>query len=283
MGSRELERLEYAAVFERIRDLFPNMRVISQLYSLLRDPESSLEDAIELIRSDGVLAAGVVRLSNSAYYSTGGQQLDLQSAVQQVGFQATLRLVGDILSRQIFMRDLDGYGMTADEYWTYSYYCAAFMELASRNLRLNADIAYLAGLLHGIGRVVNNEILLEQKVEILWDPTLPAEEWEAVMNLATYPEAGASLLRSWNFPAPLCELVQKQCDPDFLAGSSPGKLLDFARSVIESNRAAIGRARRPWHLLGDHPVYALNGLGREYLEDLHEQALERVTHLQRAL
>lgn len=259
------------------------MRVISQLYSLLRDPESSLEDAIELIRSDGVLAAGVVRLSNSAYYSTGGQQLDLQSAVQQVGFQATLRLVGDLLSRQLFMRDLEGYGMTADEYWTYSYYCAAFLELASKDLRLNADVAYLTGLLHGIGRVVNNEILLEQKVEILWDPTVPAEEWEAIMNLAPYPEAGASLLRSWNFPAPLCELVQKQRDPDFLAASAPGTLLDFARSLIESNRPALGRARQPWKILEDHAVFSLGSFDRQRLEALHEQALERVTYLQRAL
>ena len=283
MGARELERLEYAAVFERIRDLFPNVHVISQLYNLLRDPESSLDDAIELIRSDGVLAAGVVRLSNSAYYSTGGQQLDLSSAVQQVGFQATLRLVGDLLSRQLFMRDLQGYGMTADEYWTYSYYCAALMESASRSLRLNADVAYLAGLLHGIGRVVNNEILLEQKVEILWDPTLPAEEWEAIMNLASYPEAGASLLRTWGFPDSICELVQKQRDPDFLARSAPGTFLDYARTVIESNRAAIGRARKPWHLIEDHPVFSIDGLDRDHLQELHGQALERVMHLQRAL
>lgn len=259
------------------------MRVISQLYSLLRDPESSLEDAIELIRSDGVLAAGVVRLSNSAYYSTGGQQLDLQSAVQQVGFQATLRLVGDLLSRQLFMRDLEGYGMTADEYWTYSYYCAAFLELASKDLRLNADVAYLTGLLHGIGRVVNNEILLEQKVEILWDPTVPAEEWEAIMNLAPYPEAGASLLRSWNFPASICEWVEKQRDPDFLADSVPGTLLDFARSLIESNRPALGRARQPWKIPEEHAVLSLGSFDRQRLEALHEQALERVTYLQRAL
>lgn len=282
MQGVEAESLEHGAVYKRVRDLFPNMRVVSQLHALLRDPESSLEDAIELIKSDGVLATGVVRLSNSVYYGQG--ELNLQSAVQKVGFQETLRLVGGLLSRQLFMRDLRGYGMSADEYWTYSYYSATFMELSARSMRFNADNAYLGGLLHGIGRVVNNEILLgREAVEILWDPTLPGEEWEKVMGLSPYPAAGARILRTWGFPEDICELVARQRDPDYLNQSRLALVLDYARKLVEANRAAIGRARQEWRFIASHPIFAHEGVTETGLRELHAQTLEKVAKLQRAL
>jgi HD-like signal output (HDOD) protein len=259
------------------------MRVISQLYALLKDPESSLDDAIELIKSDGVLAAGVVRLSNSVYYGHHQGELDLQSAVQQVGFQETLRLVGGLLSRQLFMRDLTGYGLTADEYWTYSYYCAAFMEQVARSIRMNPDNAYLAGLLHGIGRVVNNELLLHEEVEILWDPTLPSEKWEQIMGLDPYTRVGATVLKSWGFPVAICDLVATQRDPEALTTSAPVRMLDFARALAEFNRPAIGRARQNWEMLPGHPIHASGLIDAESLQSFHQKALERVSRLQRAL
>jgi len=274
----------YEDVSRKIRDLFPNMRVITQLYELLRDPESSLDDAIELIRSDGVIATGVVRLSNSAAYGSPGESLDLQGAVQKVGFGETLRLVGGILSRQLFMRDLPGYGMTADEYWNYSYYCAAFMEETAPIIGMHRDIAYLSGLLHGIGRLVNNEILnLSGEVEIYWDATVAGEEWEKAMGLKSYMLSGADLLRSWNFPEALCEVIENQRNPEFLNTSRAAVVLDYARSQVEANRPAIGPVKQPWRILEDHRIFTGTKLNLDQITAVHEKTVDRIAHLQHAL
>jgi len=269
---------------EEVKELYPNMRVVSQLYQLLRDPESSLDDAIQLIKSEGIIATGVIRLSNSAHFGKHGESSDLTEAVQKVGFRETLRLVGGFMSSQLFMKDLAGYGLTSDEYWTYSYYCAAFLESVSIYLGENSDNAYLIGLLHGIGRVVNNELLSDQEVEILWDPTLPCEEWERIMGLPAYPEAGQRILQAWDFPENICDFIRRQLDLDFQNTQPLAMALDFARQTAEGNRPAIGKWGSRWHFAPEiHPFHAQRDLGLEKLETIHHEALERVQLLQNVL
>lgn len=278
-----IQEMVYKLAQKKVRDLFPNMHVLSRLYVLLRSPEADLAEAVELIRSDGVLAAGVLRLSNSAYYGREQPNLVLEEAVQQVGFRETLRMVGDLISRHLFMRDLSGYGLSADEYWTYSYYCAAFMEIAASISQIESEKAYLLGLLHGIGRVVNNEVLHDKFVEILWDPNIPGERWEKVMGLTPYPQVGADLLRDWGFPDDLCEPVERQLDPDYWKNSLPSLFLDFARQMVENNRPAMAQTNAPWIIVLDHPIHRLPHVTTQEIEALHERTLEHVARLKRAL
>lgn len=226
----------YLDAIERIQDLHANMSVLARLSQLLRDTNAPLDTAARLIESDGALASSIIKISNSAFYGTTEKSRDVHSALRKVGLDQALRLVGIAMSKQVFMRDLNAYGLSADDYWLYSYFSGVFMETAARRQGLNPDDAYLLGLLHAIGRVVINELLREEKVEIYWSPSVPACEWEEIMVGFHYDTAGAHLLKNWKFPELICRQIQNQGDAMQYANDPLLTLLAFTRAYAEVNR-----------------------------------------------
>lgn len=118
----EFNTEQYEIAIEEVRDLHGNMSVLSRLYAILSDPNSRISEAVELLQSDGALSAIILRFSNGALFSPNERSDSIEMALQQVGFQKTLKLVGAALSKQVFMRNLNAYGITADSYWRYSYF-----------------------------------------------------------------------------------------------------------------------------------------------------------------
>jgi HD-like signal output (HDOD) protein len=199
---------------KEIKSLHGNMAVLSRLGPMLKDPNSDIDDAARLIRSDGALAASIIRISNSALYGRGEPVGSVDAALSKVGFNEGLRLVGMALSKQVFMRDLRVYGISADDYWRVSYLSGLFLEELAPRLGVDHDDAYLVGLLHLIGKVVLNELEDPAATEVYWDSTLPVEAWEDIMFGLHFDQAGAALLQAWNFPESIHLRVGQQLDTD---------------------------------------------------------------------
>lgn len=229
----EVRGIDISKEVATLEKLHGNLAILARLDAILNDPNSALSDAERLINTDGALSATIIRLANSVVYSVGDRRTDVYSALQKVGFNEALRLVGMALSRQVFMRDLVSYGMTAHDYWRDSFYAATLMETIARHaVGINRDRAYLVGLLHGIGKVVINEILLSKEVEILWDRNIDPHDWEEIMVGCTYPEVGEQLLQRWGFPGDIYTAVGRQLDPQAHENEPLVALLHFSRRVI---------------------------------------------------
>lgn len=227
----EVSTQQYEGVIEEVSDLHGNMSVLSKLDTVLRDYNSSLFDVERLLQSDGVLSATIVRFSNSALFSPMERNDSIESALQQVGFDETLKLVSLALSKQVFMRDLDAYGISADSYWRYSYFTAILMEKQAPICGLKANTAYLIGLLHSIGRVVVNELLHSREIEIYWDRYVSPHQWETATIGFTSEIAGSLLLKSWDFSEKVYETVAKQSEPEASESDDSLLLLNFARQI----------------------------------------------------
>ena len=240
----------------KIENLHGNMAVLSRLGPLLKDPNSDIDDASRLIQSDSALAASIIRISNSAFYGGSSQVRDVHSALGKVGFNEALRLVGMALSKQVFMRDLTTYGISADCYWCQSYFLGLFLEETAQRLGNDVDDAYMVGLLHAIGKVVLNELIDPAEVEIYWDATYSSEEWEDIMFGIHYNEAGAILLEKWKFPDSIHRRVEKQLASEAIETDSILACLAFARDILMLN--AYDFSAREWTLPEAHPFYEEN-------------------------
>lgn len=238
---------------KKIELLHGNMAVLSRLDAILRDYNANLADAEKLILSDSALAASVIKISNSVLYKRGPANGNLHAAIQQVGFSQILKLVGMALSKQVFMKDLNAYGIPADQYWLSSYFCALFLESHARKYNLPHEDAYLIGLLHDVGKVVINELLRDYKVEIYWDPTIPAEDWERVMVGFNYAKAGSILLENWRFPERIYQTIEVQTDASSREDQPMLCMLDFAQKLLRLN--AIETPAEHWQLPDDHQFY----------------------------
>ena len=229
MEPAHAERLE-KVIAEKVR-LHGNMAVLSKLNTLLRDANSELSEIEGLIQSDGPIAANVVKISNGALFGFSGDCETVDEALRKVGYAEALRLVSIALSEQVFMRDLDSYGTSADDYWRYSYFTSVFMEAQSKRIGLDPGDAHMIGLLHSIGRVVINELLRVEEIEVYWDRMVPLAEWEEATVGFNSDAAGATLLRQWSFSEDVYRRVAEQSDPGKIASDPYLRLLDYARAL----------------------------------------------------
>ncbi len=275
------EREAFRKALLRVEELHGNMAVLSRLGTLLREPDSGIDDVARLLQTDGALCANVIRISNNVLYGIGARSHGIEEALVKVGFNRVLSLVGAALSRRLFMRDLDAYGMSADDYWAYSYFCAVLLERQAFRIGESPDDTYLVGLLHAIGRVVINDLLRETKIEVFWDRSLPCEEWEEILLGYRHDEAGAHLLRKWKFGPVVHERVARQKHPASIASDPVLELLDYARLCAELNHYRIGEPS--WVAPAEHPWMRRPGFDAEEMEIEVQQAKATCLRIREAL
>lgn len=130
--------------------------LVRNLNALLKDPDVDAVQVSALIESEPVAAGRVVSLANSAFYGAGRVAIhDVQMAVQRLGFDAVRRLVYSAVLPDLFAGVPS---ISHIQFWQHSF----TVGLVARHLYTReedpeseeADITYLAGLLHDIGILV---------------------------------------------------------------------------------------------------------------------------------
>lgn len=175
---------------ERVGTLPAAPRQYLALTALLRDPDSTAAQIADVVGQDPTVAARVLRLSNSAYYSGGREITDLRTAVTRLGHNALRQLV---LASEVFSA-----GPEADELRDRA---LRISQLAGKLLAgPSADLAATAGLLAEVG------LLLPRNAGI--DPAV-----------TPYSATGAYLLGLWGLPGPIVEAVAFHDRPSRVRGS----------------------------------------------------------------
>ncbi|MEG3191357.1 HDOD domain-containing protein [Lysobacter sp. D1-1-M9] len=181
----------------RIGSLPPPPRLYVELTRLMQDPESSSAQIGEVLSQDPVIAAKVLRLCNSAYFSAGRVVTDVRAAVTRLGLQTIQRLV---LATEAFSGSGVVNGIDRE----------AMQDRALRTSRLaaqllggpSAELAATAGLLAEVGM-------------LLPGVRIPGREPEHADtgDGPHYAEAGAYLLGLWGLPMPIVEAVASHHEP----------------------------------------------------------------------
>nr|WP_238345972.1 HDOD domain-containing protein [Luteimonas saliphila] len=176
---------------ERVGTLPAAPRQYLALTALLRDPDSTAGRIAEVVAQDPTVAARVLRLSNSAYYSGGREITDLRSAVTRLGHNTLRQLV---LASEVFSA-----GPEADVLRDRA---LRISQLAGKLLAgTSADLASTAGLLAEVG--------------LLLPPSVGVDASQAT----PYSVTGAYLLGLWGLPAPIVEAVAFHDRPARIRGS----------------------------------------------------------------
>jgi HD-like signal output (HDOD) protein len=191
-------------------------RVLPRLESLLSDGNSSMLEVVELIRLDLGIAARVLQVANSAYYSKGNRCLTVVEAVNRVGYDQVFDLVAYAVATQVLARPLAAYGVQADDLWKRSVACAIAGELVANHCDLDRNVAYTNGLLHSIGMVAIDEWTTRFHPKVFFEVSefpREASAQERALFGFSQAEVGAALLRLWDFPPEMTEPVRWQNAP----------------------------------------------------------------------
>lgn len=192
--------------------LAPAAATFGRLRELLQDPDSEMDEILRIIRLDPALTFHVVRMSNSVLFGIRDRTDSLEHAVGRMGFGEVFRLIGLAATRQVCQRDLSTYRLTASRLWENSVATAAAAELLGQRAGRDGGLAYTAGLLRTIGRVVLDGASKGRVYpgEAEW-PSVA--EWEQEVFGITSTEVTTTLLSHWRFPDELVESVRGHFAP----------------------------------------------------------------------
>lgn len=151
--------------------VLPIPAVLARALAMLDDDEADLSDIARLVETDPGLVTAILRVANSAAIAPPRAVDSILQALVLLGREGIRRaIIGGVLADQLAERNIEF--LPLDAYWRLSLYCAAFAQLITEHLqthgpsRANSDhlpwpihrnavgLAFLAGLLHGLGNLV---------------------------------------------------------------------------------------------------------------------------------
>lgn len=204
-----LSETELAAA---IAELPPVSAVLQRILTVLRDPHSDLDDIARLVRAETALAAQVVRLANSVHFGLSTPVNSVDEAIQQLGFGEINRLVCALGSKQLFLRPLKNYGVTAQALWEHTLAVAVCAEVLAGYTKADRSTAYLAGILHPVGLVALDRASSARGLAARAEGTsLP--DWEHAQFGGDNAGVAARVLRAWKFPDSLLAAVSGRYVP----------------------------------------------------------------------
>ena len=190
----------------------PLSRSISQVQTMLGRTDYNACDLAEHLRMDPTLAARVMSVANSAFFSR--QPCDtIDDAVNRLGTVHLRRIFAQVLANAAMIHPLRAYGLPADAIWRRSVFAAVGADMAARHQGEDSSAAYMVGLLHLVGLLVVNSVWERQRMVRKLTLVDFEQEWSAdEKKLCGYDHAalGAELLHQINFPDSVVTTVARQ-------------------------------------------------------------------------
>ncbi len=249
----------------------PNVpQAVRQLIQQLNNPDADYNEIAAKVSEDQTLSLRVLRMVNSAHFGLSRKVSSIDEAVVMMGMD---RLKTLVIASGLAGSVNDVEGLDLQQFWSESFRVAIVANyLAERTDQVNAGIAFTAGLIHNIGRLLLHLAAPEKAMAI---QQLAEESGgsrsEAEMKILgfTTPHAGKALMDMWKFPPDLGEAIAQHKNPHGFDKPS------YIAAIVNLACVVNAAARDNWsleELNKNFPmeIVILAGLPLEIRSDLEE-------------
>lgn len=274
--SKDLEQIIMAA-----GDLPTIPVVATKVLQLMEDADSTAEDLARVVESDPAVAARVLKISNSSFYGAQRQIQTMPHAIMMLGFVTLKSVVIAASVKQVY----HPYGLTEKLLWEHSFGAGLAARMIAQEMRkINPDEAFLGGLFHDIGKQIMNFLDKDKFQEVMqmsFNENISFEAAEQMLFPYTHEEAGALVIKKWNFPEHLLKAVMAHHTLD-LADDEDSYLVNLTNVVSLANlfchRYGVGTmtALEDLDVAASQPAVNLN-LDQERTNYLLERFIEAYT------
>lgn len=263
-------------------DKLPSLpTAVVQALQLLRDENSQNERIAQALSMDQALVAQVLKMANSPFYGLSRRVATVEQAILVLGRKAVRSLVVAAASQDYLSRPQAGYMLRRGELWRHSIAAATGAGLIAPRVGYKpAEEAFVAGLLHDIGKVVLSAYLAEQTDELMerlgnaGDTSFDVIERE----MASVDSAmlGGMIVEHWQLPAHLARAIANQHHPR--EAKDDWKLatvvhLANALAMVIGEGVGVDGLQYP---LDERAVMEV-GLDAEALEEITSELIDKVT------
>jgi len=178
----------------------------------------SLQDVAEEVLRDQIIAAKVLRLSNSALIGWDGPIDSVDQALIVLGEKMFLLLVMSSFMEVFFVESGHGYSLCKGSLYHHTVGTALVAEKLARITGMAPPaVAYTAGLLHDIGKVVLDHFVA-RNIPLFYRRTheeiIDLEQAELEILGIGHTEAGGRLASLWSIPQNLTEAILYHHQPE---------------------------------------------------------------------
>lgn len=194
-----------AAALSRLSQLAMLPEVAARVLKLADDPNVTMGKLADVISTSPELSARILRIVNSAFYGLPGEVRSIERATTLMGLNSVRNVtIAASLTRVFQGRPLSP-NFAPRDLWIHSLSVATATRLVAGIVSpAVADEAFLAGLLHDIGLMVELQVNRVKLAAVL--SIVEAEGGQSVLEAedasfgATHQDFGEGLLRSWKLP-----------------------------------------------------------------------------------
>lgn len=264
---------------QTIRDLPALPEVVVRVMRMTEDPRTDAQSIARVIATDQAMAARVLKLANSAFYGLPRRVSTLSEAVVILGFRTIKNLAIAASTFELLNREIAGYWLQRGELWRHSLACAIGAQMIARRIRLPVtEEAFVAGLLHDIGKVAINLFVREQFDQImeraLQDRIAFVDAEQAVLGF-NHAMAGGLIAEKWNLPPSLVAVIKYHHQPSTAPERDPMiSIVHLADVLTITLGIGIGGDGLYYHFEED--TLTMFGLEQTDLDELCEQIVEQM-------
>lgn len=188
------------ALLRNIHTLFSLPDVVLRVNQLINQPDTRTDELTQAILCDPGLAARLLRLVNSAYYGSRRRVETVSQAIVLLGQRELRNLITTTVAVDMF-EGLPADQINMDRFWQHSIMTGlAARGLAQRLHLRQGEHFFIAGLLHGIGKLIFYSQYPDRYREVL-ERAGPDQQARIAAERQifgfTYADLSAELLKSW--------------------------------------------------------------------------------------
>lgn len=234
--------LNVDAIIQSVEHLKPMPSNVSQILRDINRPDVSIEALAGKIGLDQVLTALVLQMSNSAVLGYSRTCSTLNEAIMQIGLRRLKSMLMTSSATSMLAGNLRGYRLGAGELWQHSLMVAVIAEWLAQYFRYpDVEQAYVAGLLHDIGKLLLDQSMLsnyEIIAEHVGKYQMQLCQVEEKLIGIDHATVGGLIAEHWDFPVVLVDAIRFHHVPSF-ARSNPRlpAIVNVANSISADYQA----------------------------------------------
>lgn len=216
-----------------IEELSAMPSIALDLMGMLNDATSSVREIVEKVKLDQAMISYILKTCNSPLYGIRTEVTSIAMAINLLGFTNVKSILMSYFMRNLYR--LSGKNEVKNLLWKHSISVAVFSKNLAPKVGLDQEEAYLAGLLHDVGKMVlylDSPANYEKVIAEVNDNKKGFIEAEDELFQFSHADAGYFLMDKWKFSDSLKDVALHHHEFElFLGGDKMIGIVCFANEL----------------------------------------------------